>query len=121
MLAKAGESDRAIRVKMVRFFSFGSLLDPTSVSSGRPLTFIFPFFTIVAEASLLWEAQGRQNQPPINTWGLVGIHFQYILIDIALFCSCTFHLHFMTYSVHSLHFSSHALELKQSKRYGNLE
>ena len=54
----------------------------------------FNFFTILAKASLLWEAQGRQNQPPMNTWTLGGIHLQYILIDITvlfLYCPSSFH------------------------------
>ena len=41
----------------------------------------------------------------------------YILIDIVLLCSCTFHHHFMTHTVHYPHYSSQALELRQSRRY----
>jgi hypothetical protein len=87
MLAKAGESDRAIRVKMVRpvfFFSFslsgfghfspslsgspvvflaGLELDVGSFPFspfvvGAPSTTVHLFFSLSAQTSLLWETEG---------------------------------------------------------------
>jgi hypothetical protein len=94
MLAKAGESDRAIRVKMVRFafvFSYFEIfIWVVPRSPGHSVSALFHFLCFIfdanltliflhlytiflAEASLLWEAQGRQDQPPIDTiWDLAG-------------------------------------------------
>lgn len=48
------------------------------------MTFILDFYTIfLAEASLLWEAQGRQDQPPIDTtWDLGGGFYMFSHIMI---------------------------------------
>lgn len=65
-----------------------------SVSSSTPTCHLFCIFTrfFLAEASLRWEAQGRQDQPPIDT--PLGPrrrnHLQYILASITLFWCCTF-------------------------------
>ena len=86
MLAKAGESDRAIRVKMVRLrlhfliwkfhrpLILGWTLGVGALTFYLFLCFIFDanmtfFFThfFLAQASLLWKTQGRQDQSPIDT------------------------------------------------------
>jgi hypothetical protein len=76
MLAKAGESDRAIRVKMVRIARLVYALAYPVRGIGVPSfrldandAFIFGLFVFPAETPLCWEAKGGQDQPPIGAWG----------------------------------------------------
>ncbi len=63
------------------------------------MTFILHFYMILAETSLLGEAQGRQDQPQIDAqFGMSAVSIlQYCTSSsgITLFCSL-YYLHFMT-------------------------
>jgi len=101
MLAKAGESDRAIKVKMVRSvaLSLNFFFLPVGVYRGcrlfvpvggpdvKPFSVFsicllrgarhhIHFFFFSAETSLLWETEGREDKPAISSTLLAprGIH-----------------------------------------------
>lgn len=111
MLAKAGESDRAIRVKMV----CGLFLAPFHERLNA--------FAILAKTSLLGEAKGRQNQSAVTAvWNSVeSVHsctcFLYFL------CTLLFFAHgMMIHGLHNLQFTypkaHHSLHWHiYSKRY----
>jgi hypothetical protein len=78
MLAKAGESDRAIRVKMVVivfFYIHLSCLRPSAVLAllrfhfllALTIPIISTLFLFSAETPLRREAEVGQDQPPIDT------------------------------------------------------
>lgn len=120
MLAKAGESDRAIRVKMVRLHLFFSILEISpflfilgcwTLGVGALTFFSFLFFHLRRQHDILFFfflhfymfffsrsisllGSARQARPTADrhiSRGLGGsIQLQYILASITLFCCCTF-------------------------------